>query len=75
MGGCVSSLLLLCFATAEMWGSNLYEAIGVCVCVCVLIFSFGPKNSFVKKVGPDKQIEQEEKKMDWTTWRRRKLKS
>jgi len=33
------SFMLLCFAIAEMWGSNLYEAIGVCiyvyVCVCV----------------------------------------
>ncbi len=42
VGGWVSSLLLLCFATAEMWGSNLYEAIGVCmyvcVCVCVCVF-------------------------------------
>jgi hypothetical protein len=38
VGGWVSSLLLLCFATAEMWGSNLYEAMCVCVCVCFNLF-------------------------------------
>ncbi len=37
------------------------QLVYVCVCVCVLIFSFGPKKSFVRKVGPDKQIEQRRK--------------